>query len=195
MAVFFKQRGTFEALIKTISSYSCGESIFLNINNELNEFIVIRQVNPDSKYYDSTCNGTWIIKKDPIENITFNEIDEFLNETFLETLDNNLIDNIKQVNLFAGNDIINTRCFIASAAELNENFTIDGSKIYCDFPLKINSWTRTNLGDFVYIINENGEIIQTTDLNEQLNIYPILILSYNTPMFKKDNTFAGGVNI
>lgn len=184
MSVFFKRRGRYDSLIKQLSSYAIGDSVFFKVNNQLEEFLIIRHINPDSKYYDSTFNGTWVMKKEPISNISFNGINE-ATEIFLSSLEFNLRNEIKRVNLPIDDRFEEAECFVVSAAELNEGYNLDGSKIYCELP-NSNQWTRTN-----GIALIEGVLSIVSDLNQELDIYPVFILPYDTLMFKSINTFAG----
>jgi hypothetical protein len=47
-----------------ISTLAVGDSVWLNVNGSLKEFLVVHQGNPDSALYDESCNGTWLLMKD-----------------------------------------------------------------------------------------------------------------------------------
>ena len=49
--------------INTIANYNIGDSIFIDIDGEPIEFIVINQGNPNNNIYDKSCDGTWLIMK------------------------------------------------------------------------------------------------------------------------------------
>lgn len=185
MSVFFKRRGQYDSLIKQLSNYAIGDSVFFKVNNQLEEFLVIRHINPSSKYYDETFNGTWIIKKNPIIDVSFYDINN-VTTNFLNSLETNLRNEIKQVKLPVDNKFEITKCFIPSAAELDATYNLDGSKLYYEVP-RTNQWTRTSNTALI-----NNNLILMDNLNQKLDIYPIFLLPYDTLMFKTLNTFAGG---
>ena len=45
-------------------SLKVGDSVWLNINGSLTEFLVVHQGNPDPAMYDASCDGTWLLAKD-----------------------------------------------------------------------------------------------------------------------------------
>ena len=73
MSVFLKRRGSPKTPIKTklASEYSVGESVYLSLNGEDVEFLVVHQGNPDESIYDSSCDGTWLLMKNVYINKRF----------------------------------------------------------------------------------------------------------------------------
>lgn len=91
-----------------VGSLAVGESVWLNVGGALTEFLVVHQGNPDSKLYDASCDGTWLMMKDIYENRRFDddsvdypssEIHAYLNGTFLGKFDSNTQSVIKQVKI------------------------------------------------------------------------------------------------
>lgn len=48
----------------TLGSKAVGEYVYLNVNGEAREFIIVQQGNPDETMYDASCNGTWLLMTD-----------------------------------------------------------------------------------------------------------------------------------
>ena len=48
----------------TAGGLAVGDSIWLNVDGTLTEFLVVHQGNPDSALYDASCSGTWLLMKD-----------------------------------------------------------------------------------------------------------------------------------
>lgn len=48
----------------TAGGLAVGDSIWLNVDGTLTEFLVVHQGNPDSVMYDASCDGTWLLMKD-----------------------------------------------------------------------------------------------------------------------------------
>ena len=92
----------------TIGTLAVGKTITLNVSGTAKEFIVVHQGKPSS-LYDDSCNGTWLLMKDCYEKRQWNSsnsnsykastIHSYLNSTFLNLLDSNTKDAIKQVKI------------------------------------------------------------------------------------------------
>lgn len=63
MSVFFIKRGTPPTFGKHALDYTVGESVFLIENNSPVEYIVVHQGNPDVNIYDTSCDGTFVLRK------------------------------------------------------------------------------------------------------------------------------------
>ena len=48
----------------TAGGLAVGDSIWLNVDATLTEFLVVQKGNPDSALYDASCSGTWLLMKD-----------------------------------------------------------------------------------------------------------------------------------
>ena len=91
-----------------LSAKAVGSIIKLKVNNALKDFIVVHQGKPDTMYDDS-CNGTWLLMKDLYESRAWHSsndndyanstIHSYLNSTFLNLFESNIIDQIKQVKI------------------------------------------------------------------------------------------------
>ena len=71
---------------KKASQLSIGESLWLMENDELTEYFVVQQGNPNNTVYtDGGANGTWILRKDVANFGTYRQIltDQLSNGTYL----------------------------------------------------------------------------------------------------------------
>jgi hypothetical protein len=85
-----------------------GESVFLNVNGVLTEFIVIHQGVPNSTTYDVSCDGTWLMMKNVYIKSAFDssntdyansDVHAYLNGTFLGLLNTEVQDAINQAKI------------------------------------------------------------------------------------------------
>ena len=104
------------------SALAVGDSVWLNVNGVLTEFLVVHQGNPDSKIYPSSCKGTWLLMKDTYGSQMFDageeyedqdgelwlygdaryqesDIHNYLNNTFLKLLSSGVQSSIKQARI------------------------------------------------------------------------------------------------
>lgn len=95
-----------------ISEFSVGDTVKLNVNGIVTEFIIVHKGIP-SGMYDSSCDGAWLLMKDLYEKRTWDgsrldtsnndyeksEIHAYLNGTFISLLDSNIQSAIKQVKI------------------------------------------------------------------------------------------------
>ena len=115
------------------------------------DFIVVQHGNPDSYFYDSSCDGTWLLMKDIIENAYWasgssatneyanSNVHNYINTTFLSYFDQSIQSIIKQVKLpyvqgsssqsvkFSTNGL-STKVFLLSAKEAglsNTSYLLD----------------------------------------------------------------------
>lgn len=58
----------------SIGSLPVGNSIFLNFKGQQTEFIIVHQGKP-SALYDNSCDGTWVLMKDPYTESIFHDWD------------------------------------------------------------------------------------------------------------------------
>lgn len=47
-----------------VGTLAVGSSVYLMENNVRTEFLVVNQGNPDTTQYDSSCDGTWLLRKE-----------------------------------------------------------------------------------------------------------------------------------
>ena len=95
-------------MARTLGSVAVGEIVKLKESGTPQNYIVVHQGKPDSMY-DSSCDGTWIIRQDLIESrvwgngdsnvLESSDIQSWLNSTMLERYDSDIQDAIKQVKI------------------------------------------------------------------------------------------------
>lgn len=137
-----------------LGGYSAGSIVQLNVSKTLTNFLVANQGLPSSDY-DSSCDGTWLV----LENIAYDfgvwdstnndyansDIHNYLNSTFLGSLDTAVQNAIKQVKIpytngvgtsgvvVSGANGLSTKVFLLSMAECGfsdeEDYNIEGAKI------------------------------------------------------------------
>ena len=123
-----------------VSTLSVGQSVYAKVNGTAKEFIVVHQGKPSS-IYDESCNGTWLLMKDIYESRVWNasggsdyensDINKYLNGTFLNLFESNIIGAIKQVKIpyrkgggstdstiTSGANGLSTKIFLLSAIEV-----------------------------------------------------------------------------
>ena len=140
----------------TIGTLAVGKTITLNVSGTPKEFIVVHQGKPSS-LYDDSCNGTWLLMKDiyvkrmwqseDINKYESSDIHFYLNNTFLNLVDSNIKDAIKQVKIpyrknggsggtdQSGANGLPAKIFLLSGYEVgwttsdNQYFPQDGAKL------------------------------------------------------------------
>ena len=139
--VFFTRR--FLPVVGTsIGNLDVGTEITLNENGEPINYLIVNQGIPeDSALYDSSCDGTWLLRKDLRENRKWNAsnvndyanstIHSYLNSTFLNLFEANIREAIKQVKIpyragsgygktvTSGASGLSAKIFLLSATEVN----------------------------------------------------------------------------
>lgn len=125
-----------------------GDSVWLNVNGVLTEFIVVHQGNPDSAKYDASCDGTWLLMKNLYTTLrswngqgisySTSSIHAFLTDTIFPLFDTDIQSIIKQVkipyNAMSGANGLSTKLFLLSAYEVGNyvsysyNF-VDGARL------------------------------------------------------------------
>lgn len=73
-----------------------GSTVKIKVNGTLTDFLIVQQGKPSSSY-DNSCNGTWLLMKYIYGTSTQNEINSYLNSTFLNQIDADIREEIKQV--------------------------------------------------------------------------------------------------
>ena len=128
------------------SSLSVGTSVYLKYNENYEEFLVIHQGNPNSSIYDSSCNGTWLLKRNcfgtsesgyPYSSNSYNYSTSYMHSSYLNDVFNDLGNQeqniIKQVkipycqdeNIFLGSNGLSTQLFLLSITEIFGNVSND----------------------------------------------------------------------
>lgn len=94
----------------TVESLAVGTSVYMNVNGVRTEFIVVQQYCPDATIYDLSCNGTWLLMKDCYTAMQYggssykniyreSNVHSYLNGSFIDLLDSNVRNMIKQVKI------------------------------------------------------------------------------------------------
>lgn len=124
-----------------IGDLEVGSSVYMNVNGVSTEFLVVHQGLPDTTFYDTSCDGTWLLMKDLYTN-TFvlgsdnydygnSYIHAYLNGEFAGLLDTNIQSAIKQVkipyskvtgststSIFSGANGLSTKIFLLTGKEV-----------------------------------------------------------------------------
>ena len=139
-----------------LGSKAVGSIVKLKVGGTAKEFIVVHQGKPSS-IYDESCNGTWLLMKDIYESrqwhstntnyLEYSTIHSYLNSTFLNLIESNIRDAIKQVKIpyrkngggggadQSGANGLPAKIFLLSGYEVgwttsdNQNFPVDGAKL------------------------------------------------------------------
>ncbi len=211
----------------TISELSVGDSVYMNVNGVSKEFLVIHQGNPDSSIYDSSCDGTWLLLKGVYTTMAFGDsifyyesnIHSYLNNDFINLLDENIKNTIKQVKIpytkrnletyayetFNGSNGLLTKVFLLSYTELgfpNKEYTpIEGvslgyfeNKSATDISIGAAWWLRSIYTQFtggnIYIIASNGKVSVDGYPSFPYGVRPALILPSDTLMDSNFNVIG-----
>ena len=125
-----------------IGELASGTSVFMNVNDERTEFIVVHQGNPDPALYDASCDGTWLLMKDIYTTMFMDysgtgyknsNVHSYLNGEFLSLFETSIQNAIKQVKIpyrdgnghaaiKTGANGLLTKIFLLSASELGESY-------------------------------------------------------------------------
>lgn len=143
--VFFTRR--FLPVVGTsIGNLDVGTEITLNENGVPANYLIVNQGIPEnSSLYDSSCDGTWLLRKDLRENRRWNAsnvndyanstIHSYLNSTFLNLFQANIREAIKQVKIpyragsgygktvTSGASGLSAKIFLLSATEVGFNMS------------------------------------------------------------------------
>ena len=127
-----------------------GSTVRINESGNLADYIIIQQGNPDVTKYDSSCDGTWLLRKEIYDMRTWTSSDDgkyasstmntWLNGGFLNGLDiKNIVKEVKipyrtdctssGENKYLSNGL-STKCFLLSAKEVgfsSDQMTDDGT--------------------------------------------------------------------
>jgi hypothetical protein len=55
-----------------LGSLAVGDIVSLTYNGAATDFIIIQQGNPDSSFYDSSCDGTWLMNRYVYDELQWN---------------------------------------------------------------------------------------------------------------------------
>ena len=135
-----------------VETLAVGDSVWLNVNGSLTEFLVVHQGNPDSSLYHESCDGTWLLMKDIYtirtwdivsNDYDWSDIHSYLNDTFHDLLDSNIQSAIKSVKIpryfsdaecvLGGSSGLDAKIFLLSGYEVGwtvsdgKYFPVDGA--------------------------------------------------------------------
>lgn len=121
-----------------IGTLDVGETVLMDIDGKETEFLIVNQGNPDGSIYDASCDGTWLLAKnileekviEPVSDMYYHgsNIHEYLNGDFLGLLDAGLQDTIIQAKIpdrTHDDDVLekenglSVKVFVLSLSELN----------------------------------------------------------------------------
>ena len=110
-----------------LGDMTVGSTVKIKVNGTAKDFIIVHQGNPDSTIYDSSCYGTWVLMKNIYENLVWSsprigdyarsDINSYLNSTFLNRIDADIREEIKQVKIPCRNGNTPAKIFLLSAIE------------------------------------------------------------------------------
>lgn len=141
-----------------IGTLAVGSTVKIGVNGKSYDFLVVNQGIPsNSNLYDRSCDGTWMLIKDIYEKRALDsgyankyessDIHSYLNNTFLNLLDSNIKDAIKQVKIpyrknggsggadQSGANGLSAKIFLLSGYEVGwttsdySYFPVDGAKL------------------------------------------------------------------
>lgn len=107
MAVFFTRRGEPPSLETRLGDLEIGTIVHIKESGVYQDYLLVNQGLPSSMY-DTSCNGTWLLRRDIYANRTWDiqyndyknsDIHSYLNGTFLNLFDNDIKNTIKQVKI------------------------------------------------------------------------------------------------
>lgn len=143
-------------MAQTLGSVAVGSIVKLNENGSPVNYIVVHQGKPSSSY-DSSCDGTWLLRQDIAENrmwdsgnsnvLESSDIQSYLNNTWINRYDSDIRSAIKQVKIpyrqnggsggtdRSGSNGLSCKIFLLSGKEVgwdssdNPYFPNDGAKL------------------------------------------------------------------
>ena len=221
MAVIMSKQIVLPVMGKLLSDYAIGESVFLNVNGVLKEFLVVNQGIPsNSSAYGSSCNNTWLMAKTPYTTMTFDSstavyansaIHTYVNQTFFALLDTEVqaaiieasIPYVKSgVNPNFTIGTLSAKVFIPSGTEVGLSYgPVVGAKLSYFATNGYNSigsayWTRsalnTSVNEAIHINSPTGYGAGKVSSLE-MGVLPMLIMPFNTLFDDETNTFKGVV--
>lgn len=134
-----------------LGTKAVGSIVKIKVNGEAKDFIIVHQGLPGD-VYDASCDGTWVLMKDVYTTSTFggdnsyknSSIHTYLNGTFLNLIDTDIRNTIKQVkipytngtgsggSLATGANGFSTKVFLLSMTEVgftSGSFNTEGAKL------------------------------------------------------------------
>ncbi len=154
-------------MAKTLASMAVGSTVKLKVDGTLREFLIVQQGRPSS-IYDASCDGTWLLMKDCYEQRQWHnakgndyansDIHKYLNSTWINKLDANILTQIKQVkipyrpgggtstSISSGANGLSVRLFLLSCREVgytNDNVA-SAQKRICDDGAKLTYFQDGN---------------------------------------------------
>ena len=135
-----------------IGTLTVGTIVKIPVNGVLTDFLIVHQGNPNTSMYDRSCNGTWLVSREPYggmlakgtSDYKSSALHTYLNQTFLGLLSGDVRGAIKQVkipywngtssngSLSSGASGLSCKVFALSARELGCTHTFvtsDGSRL------------------------------------------------------------------
>lgn len=156
MSVFFTRRGAPPSLGTRLGDLEVGTIVHIKENGTYQDYLIVNQGLPSSMY-DSSCDGTWLLRKDIYSEQQWNDvahnayasstIHTYLNGTFLNLFDSGTKEAIKQVKIpyvngigligsvASGSNGLSTKIFLLAGYEVgystrdNLYFPVDGAKL------------------------------------------------------------------
>lgn len=141
----------------TYGDLAVGSTVQINENGSPVDYLVVHQGNPDPELYDTSCNGTWLLRKDIAENrvwdagnsnvLESSDIQAYLNGDWMSRYGSDTLDKIKTVKIpyrqnggssgtdQSGENGLSCRIFLLSGYEVgwtiidHDMFPVDGSKL------------------------------------------------------------------
>ncbi len=154
-------------MAKTLASMAVGSTVKLKVDGTFREFLIVQQGRPSS-IYDASCDGTWLLMKDCYEQRQWHnakgndyansDIHKYLNSTWINKLDANILTQIKQVkipyrpgggtstSISSGANGLSVRLFLLSCREVgytNDNVA-SAQKRICDDGAKLTYFQDGN---------------------------------------------------
>ena len=118
--------------VRQAGAVSVGASLWCEVDGTRSEFIVVQQGNPSTSYYDSTCNGTWLLAKNCFDSSAWTSagvgfsyansvVHSWLNNTFVNRM--NISSIISQINIpykpdSGSSSTVSAKIFLLSLREL-----------------------------------------------------------------------------
>lgn len=129
---------------KKLSEYPVGSIVYLPESGKNVEYIVVHQGKPNSSSYDSSCDGTWLLRKDCYSKTSWyyennnNYVGstlntQTLNTTFLKKFNSGVQTAIKTAAVPVGSSKLNQKIFLLSGSEVgwkksnNSSLTSEGA--------------------------------------------------------------------
>lgn len=214
----------------TLNDKNVGDIVKIKENGTLTNYIVVQKGKP-SDMYDESCDGVWLLREKAHSNQVWSytkqndyensNIKKWLNNTFINTLDNKIRNIIKEVKIpyykgkgnenygvYSGENGLVCQVFLLSAKELvdgSSNVPIDGIKLeyftnnslICldDSEKSVYWWTRSPYNPSDYIVwagNKTGGI-ETTYPTSEYSARPAFIMPFETNLNSDDEIIADNI--